>query len=352
MALKVDIHRKLKGFELQAAFEQEQGTLGIFGPSGSGKSMTLRCIAGIDKPDFGCISLKGRGLYDSKNHVNLKPQTRRIGYLFQSYALFPHMTAEENILCALPRSKRQEAMVWLKRFELASYKDRLPGQLSGGQQQRVALARAMAVSPEALLLDEPFSALDGAMRQQLQWDFSRMLSDYPGQRVLVSHDREEIYRLCERLLIMEQGRVVANGKTRDIFENPGTVAAARLTGVKNIFPAKRLGPYEVQVGDCAVTFKVDERVPEALTAIGIREDGFRLWGFNPLQVKVKAQLDGLSGDSFLGEAAVGDIWFNLEKGAEVPQNLYIPPENILLLKGEMTCGKAMAAIDENTGSRR
>lgn len=161
MSLEVRIRRTLRDFSLETAFTTSDGVLGILGASGCGKSMTLRCIAGVETPDEGRIVLNGRVLFDSAAGVNLPPRQRRVGYLFQSYALFPHMTVEENIACALgwekDRKKRAGTIASLVgRFRLEGLEKRYPGQLSGGQQQRVALARILAYEPEALLLDEPF----------------------------------------------------------------------------------------------------------------------------------------------------------------------------------------------------
>lgn len=216
MSLEVRIRRTLRDFSLETAFTTSDGVLGILGASGCGKSMTLRCIAGVETPDEGRIVLNGRVLFDSAAGINLPPQQRRVGYLFQSYALFPHMTVEENIACALGREKDRKKRAGtiaslVGRFRLEGLEKRYPGQLSGGQQQRVALARILAYEPEALLLDEPFSALDAHLKEKLQLELLELLRGYAGDAVMVTHSRDEAFRLCGRLLIMEHGRPFRRG---------------------------------------------------------------------------------------------------------------------------------------------
>ena len=195
MSISVDIRKKLGDFSLEISFESDSRRIGILGPSGCGKSMTLKSIAGIEKPDSGSIRIDDRVLFSQEQKINLKPQKRRVGYMFQNYALFPTMTVEQNIGAGLglsddDRSARVADMV--RRFNLQGLEKHLPGQLSGGQQQRVALARIMAYRPDIILLDEPFSALDEHLKERLQHEMMSMLEDYEGQVILVSHSRDEI----------------------------------------------------------------------------------------------------------------------------------------------------------------
>ena len=196
MPIKVQIKKKLDSFLLDMEFQSESRRIGILGASGCGKSMTLKCIAGIETPDEGHIEVEGRTLFDRENRTDLKPQKRNVGYLFQNYALFPTMTVEKNIAAGLKGTRREkEARVreMMIKFQLQGLGKRLPGQLSGGQQQRVALARIMAYEPDVILLDEPFSALDMHLRDRLQQELMEMLADYKGSVVMVSHNRDELY---------------------------------------------------------------------------------------------------------------------------------------------------------------
>ena len=205
--------------------------------SGSGKSLLLRSLAGVESADEGKIVICGRTLLDTEQKICEKPQKRKVGYLFQNYALFPTMTVEENIMAGLlvsPREKRQKAAQYMEKFQLKGLEKRLPHELSGGQQQRAALARMMICEPEVLLLDEPFSALDVYLRDQLQREMMEFLKEYSGTVILVSHSRDEIYRMSEEMLVMDHGRIVGQGETKALFQNPRTKVTARLTGCKNI----------------------------------------------------------------------------------------------------------------------
>lgn len=217
MQLEINISKKLKEFTLQAELALQDGVLGLMGSSGSGKSMLLKCLAGIETPDSGRIVLNGRVLFDSAAKINLPPQQRRVGYLFQSYALFPNMSVAENIICG-PRAKglRQEqsqavVQAMVSKFQLQGLEARYPRQLSGGQKQRAALARLLAVEPEVILLDEPFSALDTQLKDRLQEQLQLLLAEYGGISVLVSHDRQEIERLSDRVLFIQQGILSEEG---------------------------------------------------------------------------------------------------------------------------------------------
>ncbi len=183
MSLEVRIRKKFKGFFLDVDFVQEGGCMGILGASGCGKSMTLKCIAGIETPDEGRICLDGEILFDSKKKINKRPQDRNVGFLFQNYALFPTMTVEENIACGIRERKKRKEIVreQIGRFRLEGLEDHRPAQLSGGQQQRVALARMLAGSPRLILLDEPFSALDTFLRDQMHQEMKKIIRDFPGK---------------------------------------------------------------------------------------------------------------------------------------------------------------------------
>ena len=205
MAIQINIEKNFKGFALKSVFESNTSATGILGASGSGKSMTLRCIAGIETPDRGKIVINGRTVFDSEKKINLKPQERRIGYLFQNYALFPTMTVKDNILCGYRGEKGQreeKARDFMKRYQLEVLENRYPSQLSGGQQQRVALARMMIGEPEAILLDEPFSALDYQTRLNVSDDIGKILKSSGKPAILVTHDISEAISMADRVLIL------------------------------------------------------------------------------------------------------------------------------------------------------
>ena len=203
MELEVRIREKLKEFELDVEFDVSSGCTGLMGSSGSGKSMTLKCIAGIEEPDSGRIVLNGKVLYDSAHKINLPPQKRHVGYLFQSYALFPNMTVIKNIeeaSRASGLSKKEsvsKALDMLERFKIKELSYRYPRQLSGGQKQRAALARLMAGNPDAILLDEPFSALDEDLKEGLIDEMKGLLESVDKPEILVSHNKDEVTKLCE-----------------------------------------------------------------------------------------------------------------------------------------------------------
>lgn len=217
MSLIVDIKKELGDFVLESKFSFDKGIFGLFGASGAGKSMTLRCIAGIEKPDSGRIILNGETLFDSERNINLSPQKRGVGYLFQDYALFPNMSVKKNILCGLSWEKntvRREVLAKeiIEKLMLTGLEDRKPFQLSGGEKQRVSLGRILVNRPELLLLDEPFSALDTQLRDQLESEMAALLQEYGKKAVLVSHSRDEILYLCESMAVIDGGRIVKQEK--------------------------------------------------------------------------------------------------------------------------------------------
>jgi molybdate transport system ATP-binding protein len=278
MSLKVHIHSKLKGFELKVDFETNGKPMGILGASGCGKSMTLKCIAGIMTPDEGYIELRGKVLFDSKNKINLKPQDRKVGYLFQNYALFPNMTVAQNIAVGIRGSKSEKTEVvtkMLHNFHLQGLEKRYPSQLSGGQQQRVALARILAYEPDALLLDEPFSALDAYLKEELQIQLHDLLSSYEGESLLVTHSRNEVYELTKDLMVLEHGKILMSGDTKNIFLEPVKMQAAKLTGCKNLSKAKKIADNQVEALDWGIVLTVKAPIPDNLSGIGIRAHDFK-----------------------------------------------------------------------------
>ena len=282
MASSVQSKEKLETFRLDICLESDAERIGILGASGCGKSMTLKSIAGIETPDEGRIEVEGRTLFDRDAKVNVKPQKRNVGYLFQNYALFPTMSVEKNIAAGL-KGSRQEKEVrvrqMIEKFRLSGLEKRLPGQLSGGQQQRVALARIMAYEPDVILLDEPFSALDMYLKDQLQQELIQMLEDYEGTVIMVSHNRDEVYRFSEELLVIDQGRIAASGKTQELFEDPVSKEAARLTGCKNFSKVRRIDTHTIEAEDWGVTLHIKGKIPEYTEWVGYRAHDFvPVWG--------------------------------------------------------------------------
>ena len=272
--LEVDIHKALATFPLAVRFTAGPDALGILGASGSGKSMTLRCIAGVETPDQGRIVLNGRVLFDHQLGINLPSRQRRVGLLFQTYALFPHLTLAENIGFGLPHLPRRERWQriswWLEAMHLQGLGHRYPPQISGGQQQRVALARALAPNPEVLLLDEPLSALDTYLRSQVEQQIIRTLATYPGIALFVTHNLEEVFRVCPQVMVMAAGQTVAHGTRHQVFEQPGSVIAAQITGCKNFSRATPLSAHTLQAEDWGCTLQVSEPIPPNLSQVGFR----------------------------------------------------------------------------------
>lgn len=338
--LKVDIHKELKEFDLDVDFELKNGCLGILGPSGCGKSMTLKSIAGIVDPDKGIVSLttgEETVYFDSEKKINLKPQKRNVGYLFQNYALFPNMTVEENVGIGASNSDENVVSEMIRRFHLEGLEKRYPRQLSGGQQQRVALARIMAYGPDVILLDEPFSAMDTGLKEKLRRELANFLNNFNGFSVLVTHDRDEAFQFCEELIILDKGKIIAKGKTVDLFENPGKVEVARLTGCKNISKIEIIDDYHVKSLDWDVTFEVSEKVSPNIAYIGIRAHDIypgQKDDVNALDASNSSKLEM----PFEWQITLtnGLLW-KLDKQMrehefEIPEYLKVDPKNIILLE--------------------
>ena len=345
MTLEVDIEKRAGSFHLRAAFSCGKEFLGILGASGSGKSMTLKCIAGIERPDRGRIVLDGRVLFDSEKKINLAPQQRRVGYLFQHYALFPSMTVRQNILCGLQAEKdrrkreaRAETMMEMLQIrELASLR---PEALSGGQAQRAALGRILVNEPDLLMLDEPFSALDSHLRLKLQAELKSLLSGYGRGVIMVTHDRGEAYRMCDRLGVMEQGRMGKVKKTKELFADPETKEAAVMTGCKNIAAAEKTGDREVFVPEWNIRLATGRPVRDGLKAVGIRaHDLHPEEQANRFPVRVLQEMEEpfewisefLYQNQNPGSTPLWRRYPREFRCQESPEELGVSPDNILLL---------------------
>lgn len=234
MKYEIALKKQLKEFELSCELKGDAGWLGIMGPSGSGKSFMLKCIAGIENADDGVIRIGEDVLWDRQQRIHLAPQMRNCGYMFQDFALFPNMTVYQNIACGLKMdAKRRKELVdeVIGTFHLTELKDRYPMKLSGGQQQRAALARMIVRRPRAILLDEPFSALDNILRKQLIDNLKEYLKDYKGLVILVSHNSNDIYTLCDHVAIIDRGSFISEGTTAEVFNHPVNERAALLTAL-------------------------------------------------------------------------------------------------------------------------
>ena len=274
MSLKVNIKKRLGNFNLDIAFETERGVFAILGASGCGKSMTLKCIAGIETPDEGRIELNGRVLYDSAKKINLTPQKRHVGYMFQDYALFPNMTVEQNIKAGMGKHPEEEKVrSYINRFRLEGLEKHYPAQLSGGQKQRVAMVRMIASEPDILLLDEPFSALDSYLKWELEQEMRDMLAEVQKPVLFVSHNRDEVYRLCSMVSCIDHGKMEVIEKTKEFFHNPKTKTAAVLSGCKNISAAEIVDNNHIKALGWGITLCVSE-IPEETKAVGIRAHSF------------------------------------------------------------------------------
>lgn len=281
MSLSVDIRKRLGAFSLDVSFTSDDATetLALLGASGSGKSVALKCIAGTERPDEGRIVLNERVLFDSAAGVDVSVQERRVGYLFQNYALFPTMTVEQNVAAGVRSGSRTERLAraheQVRAFRLDGLERHRPAQLSGGQQQRCALARIMANEPELLLLDEPFSALDGYLRWQLELELADTLRAFPGGVVFVSHNRDEVYRMCDRVCVLTNGHSGRTVPTRELFDAPATLAEAVMSGCKNVSAATPVGDHALSCVDWGVTLAC-EREAAGSDHAGIRAHDLRL----------------------------------------------------------------------------
>lgn len=344
MSLSVDIHKQLGDFALNVSFETDGGVLGLLGASGCGKSYTLKCIAGIERPDSGRIVLDGETLFDSERKIDLPPQKRQVGYLFQNYALFPNMTVRQNILCGLHREKdkakrKRELEQVLHFLQLEELVNHRPAQISGGQAQRVALARILVNKPKLLMLDEPFSALDSHLREKLQLETRELLEDFGRDVLLVTHSRDEAYHLCGRVAVMDEGSVLALRDTKKLFADPGSIRAAMLTGCKNIVKARKVGEYEVEVPEWGIRLTSAQPVRDDIKAVGVRAHYFNAKAQNSYPVRytggMEEPFEWIVEFRYAGQDADSpSVWWRIPKDRlpnPKPESLGVAPVNVLLL---------------------
>ena len=243
--LYVEIEKRYPGFHLRVRLSLGTEVMVLYGPSGAGKTQTLRAIAGLMRPDRGEIRLDGRPLFrcqGTRATVNVSPQGRRIGYVFQGYALFPHLTALENVAFGIRgRHRREEALSWLRRMRLEHVAHLYPSQLSGGQQQRVAIARTLAAGPAALLLDEPFSALDLDAKRRLQEELRQLQRELSLPVLYVTHSLEDAFAVGERIAVIAEGRVQQVGALAEVVARPANRRVASVFGLPNVIRARVRG---------------------------------------------------------------------------------------------------------------
>lgn len=355
IGLFVDIEKHLPSFNLSVTFNCQNQPLGLLGASGSGKSLILRSLAGVETPSRGRIVLNGRILFDSEKGINLPSRQRRIGFVVQNYALFPHLTVAENIAFGFSKNLskkviKQQIANQLELVQLLGMENRYPHQLSGGQQQRVAIARALASRPEALLLDEPFSALDTHLRSQLERQMIKTLSNYDGVTIFVTHNMDEAYRICEHLLVMEKGRAIANNSKRKIFERPDSVSLAKITGCKNFSRAITVNNQQLKAIDWDVKLYTFSMIPDYLVYTGIRAhqiilgrdlsdiNTFPCWLANaiegPHRVTLYLKLNQPSNhdcDFHIQAELYKDKWLEIKEQA-LPWTVTLSPQRLLLLR--------------------
>jgi molybdate transport system ATP-binding protein len=357
--LEVSIKKSLPGFNLEAAFSINQEILAILGPSGSGKTMTLQCIAGLVQPDEGYIKLNDKILLDSIMSVNMRPQRRSVGFVFQNYALFPHLTVRDNIGYGIRQLPRQEIEArvsgLLEKMHIAGLGHRYPRQLSAGQQQRVALARAIAPEPEVLLLDEPFSALDSQVKERLELELMNLQSFYKGNILFVTHNLAEGYKLASKIAVYESGRIIQCDCKNKVIESPASRTVARLTGVRNIMRGsiEKIKGSMVQVmvpelgGNLSIT--IDDTTGLAVNqdvTVGIRPEYIHVVdhpGENAFRCKADRIVEGVSLINCFFHTETGHAtrhWVEvslhklhaplIKEGFEC--YVYLPPEHIAIIR--------------------
>ena len=304
-----------------ASFELAAGTFfTLLGPSGCGKTTTLRCIAGLETPDDGIIAVDDRRLFDAKARVNVPVEERAIGMVFQSYAIWPHMTVAENVafpLTVAKRGKRAEIAAAVRRalavVDLDGFQERSATRLSGGQQQRVALARAIVHEPGLLLLDEPLSNLDAQLRDEMRGELKRLQSKIGITTVYVTHDQSEALALSDRIAVIDRGRISQIGSPQDIYFRPVNPFVARFVGATNLLPGRLLGAsdgrgrVEVLSGR-QIQCVVPQQIDDPAVSVSIRPESIRLAAPQPSAAEADNCLAGrISGVTFLGASQRVDV---------------------------------------------
>lgn len=346
--LYVDIYKDFGNFKLNVKFESANEVMGLLGASGSGKSLTLKCIAGIVTPDKGRIVLNNRVLFDSEKKINLRPQDRKVGYLFQDYALFPNMTIIENIKTGIRSDNKNKKRDLVERkideMRLNGLENKKPIHLSGGEKQRVALARILVNEPELLLLDEPFSALDEFLKWKIEIEVKEIIDLYNIPSLFVSHSRDEVYRMCDSIVVMNKGKSEEKQITEDLFKDPKTFASAQLSGCKNYSSIEKLGENKIYAKNWGINLTVPET--KDLDIIGVRSHYIDIVedpsGENTFPLVICNEIDEIFNVALMvssdNDPECDKIRIDIEKNKwkqlEGKENLYfrIKPESIMFLK--------------------
>ncbi len=275
MSLEVSIKKKFPGFKLDVDFTADKETLGFLGSSGCGKSLTMRCVAGIEKPDEGRIVVNGTTFFDSARKINLSAQERKTALLFQEYMLFPNLTVVQNVAAGIGKDVAKadrDALVAaeLKRFSLEGFEKRYPAQLSGGQQQRVALARMLAAQPCILMLDEPFSALDSHLKGVLEQNLVSLFDAFEGTILYVSHDIDEALRFCDRIAVVDDGTISEMATGDELVGGPQSLAGIKLSGCKNATAAEYIDDHHIRLPVWGIELATDAKVSREVKYLGVR----------------------------------------------------------------------------------
>jgi molybdate transport system ATP-binding protein len=350
MGVDLHIQKALKNFQINLNISSDAKILGVLGPSGAGKSMLLKCISGLVKPDEGKIVIGDHVLFDTAKGIDLPPQKRRVGYLFQNYCLMPHLNVFDNIAFGLSANGKkdncQRVFELMEKFQLTKLAQHRPSEISGGQQQRVALARALAIEPEILLLDEPFSALDNHLKVHMMQQMLEDLTNYQGMVVMVSHNIDEAYRLCDTIAVIRNGMLVDCGSKRTLIDHPKTAASARITGCKNIAPALRIDDSTFFVPHWGIELKSAAKLRNVHGVGAVRANFIRFATGNesdnvfdaaivrtietPFRVTLIIKLSAHANAGSLHWEISRDLWASL-KNDQVPLKVYIPPAAALYL---------------------
>ncbi|TCT16765.1 molybdate transport system ATP-binding protein [Natranaerovirga pectinivora] len=349
--LEVSIQKTLGNFTLDTSFKAHKGVLGILGSSGCGKSLTLKSLAGLSTPDEGIITLNGQILYSSESKINLPARKRNIGYVFQNYALFPHLTVFKNIAYGISHldkdTQKKKVVHMIQKMQLAGLENHYPSQLSGGQQQRTALARTLITEPSLLLLDEPFSALDSHIKHLLEKELLNIIKEnYDGIVLLVTHNMEEAYRLCNHIMVVDKGKTIQIGTKDDIIFSPKSVAVAQMTSCKNIFKTQVVkeenGYYTLKSN--ALIFKSTKKhtLKSSSVYAGIRAHTIKVFPSNTVlkenmfSCHILEKTDSIFSTTVIVDASGCILTIEIPKSDSLKITndsitIYIPPEEIFLM---------------------